>query len=102
MAEKRRLTLSFSMSIPRQREAWELLCAIPSGQRADAVCRMILEHRNQNDLLETVRTVIREELSSVQIIPQTEEPEQQEAENVSDDVLGFLLSLQSEGGADTI
>ena len=102
MAEKRRLNLSFSMSIPRQREAWELLCAIPSGQRADAVCRMILEHRNQNDLLETVRTVIREELSSVQIIPQTEEPEQQEAENVSDDVLGFLLSLQSEGGADTI
>ena len=90
------------MSIPRQREAWELLCDIPSGQRADAVCRMILEHRNQNDLLETVRTVIREELSSVQIITQTEEPEQQEAENVSDDVLGFLLSLQNEGGADTI
>ena len=90
------------MSIPRQREAWELLCASPSGQRADAVCRMILEHRNQNELLETVRTVIREELNSVQIIPQIEEPEQQEAENVSDDVLGFLLSLQSEGGADTI
>ena len=102
MAEKRRLNLSFSMSIPRQREAWELLCAIPSGQRADAVCRMILEHRNQNDLLETVRTVIREELSSVQIIPQTEEPEQQEAENVSDDVLGFLLSLQEEGDVNTV
>ena len=102
MAEKRRLNLSFSMAIPRQREAWELLCAIPSGQRADAVCRMLLEHRNQNDLLETVRTVIREELRNIQIIPQIEEPEQQEAGSVSDDVLGFLLSLQSEGGADTI
>ncbi len=102
MAEKKRLNLSFSMSIPRQREAWKLLCAIPSGQRADAVCRMILEHRSQDELLETVRTVIREELRSVQIIPQIEEPDQQDAENVSDDVLGFLLSLQNEGGADTI
>ena len=102
MAEKKRLNLSFSMAIPRQREAWELLCAIPSGQRADAVCRMLLEHRNQNDLLEAVRTVIREELRNIQIIPQIEEPEQQEAGSVSDDVLGFLLSLQSEGGADTI
>ena len=102
MAEKRRLNLSFSMAIPRQREAWELLCAIPSGQRADAVCRMLLEHRNQNDLLEAVCTVIREELRNIQIIPQIEEPEQQEAGSVSDDVLGFLLSLQSEGGADTI
>ncbi len=89
------------MSIPRQREAWKLLCAIPSGQRADAVCRMILEHRNQNELLETVHTIIREEQRNVQIIPQIEEPEQQGAENISDDVLGFLLSLQ-EGGVDTI
>ena len=102
MAEKRRLNLSFSMSIPRQREAWELLCDIPSGQRADAVCRMILEHRNQNDLLETVRTVIREELRTVPVASKIEEAEQPEAGSVSDDVLGFLLSLQNEGGADTI
>ncbi len=102
MAEKKRLNLSFSMSIPRQREAWKLLCAIPSGQRADAVCRMILEHRNQNELLEAVRTIIREELCGVAVTSKIEEPEQQEAGNLSDDVLGFLLSLQNEGGVDTI
>ena len=101
MAEKKRLNLAFSMANPRQREAWELLCAIPSGQRADAVCRMILEHRNQSDLLETVRTVIREELSGISVTPKIEEPEQQGTGSVSDDVLGFLLSLQNEG-ADTI
>ncbi len=39
MAEKKRLNLSFSMSSPLQREAWKLLCAIPAGQRTDAVCR---------------------------------------------------------------
>ena len=98
MAEKRRLNLSFSMAAPHQREAWKLLCAIPFGQRTDAVCRMILEHRGQQELLDAVRTVIREELRSVQITSQQiEEPEQQEAGNVSDDVLGFLLSLQGEG-----
>ena len=86
------------MAAPHQREAWKLLCNIPSGQRTDAVCRMILEHRGQQELLEAVRTVIREELRSVQITSQqNEEPEQQEAGNVSDDVLGFLLSLQGEG-----
>ena len=81
------------MAAPHQREAWKLLCDIASGQRTDAVCRMILEHRGQQELLDAVRTVIREELCNVQI----EEPEQQEAGNVSDDVLGFLLSLQGEG-----
>lgn len=102
MVEKRRLNLSFSMAAPHQREAWKLLRDIPSGQRTDAVCRMILEHRSQKELLETVRAVIREELRSIQIASQQiEQPERQEAGNVSDDVLGFLLSLQSEG-ADTI
>ena len=101
MAEKQRMNLSFSMAVPRQREAWKLLCAIPSGQRTDAVCRMILEHKNQTELLETVRIAIREELSSVQITSQIEKAEEQEARSVSDDVLGFLLSLQDEGD-DTI
>ena len=89
------------MAVPRQREAWKLLCAIPSGQRTDAVCRMILEHQSQKEFLETVRAAIREELSSAQITSQIEKAEEQEAGSVSDDVLGFLLSLQEEG-ADTI
>lgn len=59
---------------------------------------MILEHQSQRELLDAVRSVIREELRSVQIVSQQiEEPEQQDAGNVSDDVLGFLLSLQEEG-----
>ena len=57
-----------------------------------------MEHKNQTELLETVRIAIREELSSVQVTSKIEEPEQQETGSVSDDVLGFLLSLQNEGG----
>ena len=96
MAEKRRLNLSFSLASPRQREAWKLLRAIPSGQRTDAVCRMILEHRSQQELLAAVRAAVREELRHIQIAPQIEQAEQPEAGSVHDDVLGFLLALQND------
>lgn len=96
MAEKRRLNLAFSLASPRQREAWKLLRAIPSGQRTDAVCRMILEHRSQQELLEAVRTAVREELRHVQLAPQIEQAEQPEAGSVHDDVLSFLFSLQND------
>ena len=96
MAEKRRLNLAFSMASPRQRETWKILRAIPSGQRTDAVCRMILEHHSQRELLNAVRTAVREELRHIQIAPQVEQPEQPEAGSVSDDVLGFLFSLQQD------
>ena len=96
MAEKRRLNLAFSLASPRQREAWKLLRAIPSGQRTDAVCRMILEHRSQQELLEAVRAAVREELRTIQLTPQIEQSEQPEAGSVNDDVLGFLFSLQQD------
>lgn len=96
MAEKRRLNLAFSMATPRQREAWKILRAIPSGQRTDAVCRTILEHRSQQELLDAVRTAVQEELRHIQITPQIEQAEQTEAGSVNDDVLGFLLSLQND------
>ena len=63
MADKRRLNLSFSMASPFQREAWKRLCAIPSGQRTEAVCRAVCRVREQDSLLEAVRAAIREELA---------------------------------------
>ena len=64
---------------------------IPAGQRTAAVCRMICEYRDQQELLDAVRQTIRQELrgSKIQITqaaPQTGD--------VDDDVLGFLASLQ--------
>lgn len=70
-----------------------MLCAIPAGQRTDAVCRMVREHREKQDMLDTVRAAVREELRAAQFQPiQTEEVTQ--AGDVDEDVLGFLLSLQ--------
>ena len=97
MNDKRRLNLSFSTSSPIQREAWELLSTIPSGQRTETVCRAVCQMYGQESLLEAVRRTIREELRGVELISAKEESGQpQEAGNVGDDVLGFLFALQQE------
>ncbi len=97
MSEKARLNLAFSMASPLQREAWALLSAIPAGQRTDAVCHAVCRAYEWDSLLDAVRAAIREELSSASFT--TEQPEQpQEAGDVGNDVLGFLLALQNDGG----
>lgn len=95
MTERRRLNLSLSMASPLQREAWDILRAIPAGQRTDAVCLALCCSAQQDAMLNAVRTVIHEELGGISL--KTEQPEQpQEAGDVGDDVLGFLLSLQGD------
>ena len=69
---------------------------IPAGQRSATVCRMICEHREQRELLEAVRQVIRQELQGSQIQIAQAAPQ---AGDIDDDVLGFLVSLQE--GDDT-
>ena len=99
MAEKKRLNLAFSMASPLQREAWKRLCAIPSGQRTDAVCRAVCRSHEQDALLISVRSTIREELRNVEFISKTEKSEQPKArDTVDENVLSFLLSLQNDAG----
>lgn len=86
------------MASPFQREAWKRLCAIPSGQRTDAVCRAVCRMYEQDTLLEAVRQIIREELRGVELISAQEKTEQPQAGDVDDNVLGFLLALQNDGG----
>ena len=97
MADKRRLNLSLNLSAPHQREAWNILRTIPPGQRTDAVCRMICKGHKQENLLDGIRRVIREELRGVEFISAKEKTEQPQAGDVDDSVLGFLLGLQREG-----
>ena len=82
------------MRSPIQRQAWRTLMDIPAGERTGAVCRMICEHKNQRELLEAVRQVIRQELQGSQIKITEAAPK---AESIQDDVLGFLAALQEEG-----
>ncbi len=93
-SNKKRLNLSFSMTSPIQRQAWEKLLDIPAGQRSAAVCRMICEHKNQQELLDAVQQAIRRELQNSRIKITEAAPQ---AEDVNEDILGFLASLQEEG-----
>ena len=95
-SKKKRLNLSFSMTSPVQRKAWKKLMDIPPGQRTAAVCRMICEYRDQQELLDAVRQTIRQELQGRQIKITQAAPQ---TGDVDDDVLGFLVSLQE--GDDT-
>ena len=96
MAEKKRLNLAFSMSSPLQREAWEILRAVPSGQRTEAVCRAVCRMWEREALLEAVRQIIREELRNMEMLSPKEKPGQPQAGDVDDNVLGFLLALQND------
>ncbi|MCI8479212.1 MAG: hypothetical protein HFE97_12930 [Oscillospiraceae bacterium] len=98
MADKRRLNLSFSMASPLQREAWKRLCNIQAGQRTDAVCRAVCRMYEEEALLEAVRQIIQEELHNMEFISIKEKNEQPQAGNVDENVLGFLLALQNDGG----
>lgn len=101
MAEKWRLNLALNLSAPHQREAWNILRAIPAGQRTDAVCRMICEGHKQDELLDSIRAIIREELRGVEFTSVKEKTEQPQAGDVDENVLGFLLALQQEEGDDS-
>lgn len=93
MSEKRRLNLSFSMASAFQREVWEILMSIPSGQRTEAVCRMIHDHQSQAQMLAAIRSTIREELSGIAFDKQRIAAQEQ-AEDMDESVLGFLRALQ--------
>lgn len=92
MGDRRRLNLSIDLVRPDQRRAWDILSAIPPGQRTQAVCRMVAGYLDQRELLEAVRVAIREELDGVS--SSKTNTQREKAGDVNDTVLGFLRALQ--------
>ena len=73
------------------RKAWEILQAVPEGQKSAFLVRAILATEQQRELEATLRRVLREELKAVP--PQ---PVQQPEEAIPQEMLGFLGSLLGE------
>lgn len=92
-SNKKRINLSFSMSSSIQRRAWKKLTEIPAGQRTAAVCRMVCEHKGQQELLDAIRQTIRQELRGVRLTKEATQ-DSSSAGDVDESVLGFLLALQ--------
>jgi hypothetical protein len=55
---------------------------------------MVCGYQEQETLLNTIRTVIQEELRNGEFQPKSNTQAEQLAEDVDENVLGFLLSLQ--------
>lgn len=90
MPERIRFGASFQTDDCEQMRAWQILSAYPPRQRTAALARMICGYQDQMELLDAIRQLLKEELQSVAL----KEPPQEKAEDVDDDVLGFIVSLQ--------
>ena len=73
------------------RRAWEILQAVPEGQKSAFLVRAILATEQQEELEATLRRVLREELKAVPS-QQVQPPE----EAIPQNMLGFLGSLQGD------
>lgn len=91
MAEIRRLNLSLNLDSPLHREAWAALSAIPPGFRTTEVCRAVIAQKEQENLANLLREVMREELKHIEI---TGKPDACAAGDDDNAVLGFLRALQ--------
>ena len=100
MDDRRRLGLTLFMSSPLQRRAWELVSAIPAGQRTEAICMAVCRDQDRSEMLDALRTVLQEGGAS-ELKSEEPEKEMRESGGIDDNVLTFLRSLQGDGGDDT-
>ena len=75
----------------RHRRAWELLQAVPDGQKNAFLVQAILESEEKEAFETTLRRVLREELQTV-----PSQPVKQPEETIPQEMMGFLGSLLGE------
>ena len=80
---------------PLHRQAWEILSAIPAGQRTNWLCLALCQQAQREQFLLDLKTILQTELQSSSYPQTISQP--QPAGNVDDDILGFLRALQEEG-----
>ena len=75
----------------RHRRAWEILQAVPDGQKNAFLVQAILESEEKETFETTLRRVLREELQAV-----PSQPVKQPEEAIPQEMMGFLGSLLEE------
>ena len=97
MGKTRRLSVTLFMDRPLHREAWNLVSALPPGERTGAVCLAICRAFQSQKILEEVRRTIREELRNVRIQPDEEANPAPETETKMDEDVGNYLKFLNSG-----
>ena len=73
------------------RRAWQILQAVPDGQKNAFLVQVILESEEKEAFETTLRRVLREELQAV-----PSQPVKQQEDAIPQDMMGFLGSLLEE------
>ena len=76
---------------PEQQRAWEILQAVPEGQKSTFLVKAILDSARQDALESTLRRILREELQAV-----PSQPVRQPEETIPQEMLGFLNTLMDD------
>ena len=97
MGKTRRLSVTLSMDSPLHREAWNLVSALPPGERTGAVCLAICRAFQSQKILEEVRRTIREKLRNVRLQPDGETNPAPETETALDSEVSAYLRFLSSG-----
>ena len=91
----RRFGATLYLDQPLHRQAWEILSAIPAGQRTNWLCLALCQQAQREQFLLDLKTILQTELQNSSYPQTISQP--QPAGSADDDVLGFLRSLQEEG-----
>lgn len=91
----RRFGATLYLDQPLHRQAWEILSAIPAGQRTNWLCLALCQQAQREQFLQDLKTILQTELQSSSYPQTILQP--QPTGSVDDDVLGFLRALQEEG-----
>ena len=91
----RRFGATLYLDQPLHRQAWEILSAIPAGQRTNWLCLALCQQAQREQFLLDLKIILQAELQSSSHPHSMSRP--QPAGSVDDDVLGFLRALQEEG-----
>ena len=90
-----RFGVTLYLDQPLHRQAWEILSAIPAGQRTNWLCLALCQQAQREQFLLDLKIILQAELQSSSHPQSISRP--QPAGSVDDDVLGFLRALQEEG-----
>lgn len=98
----RRLALVLSMRNTDQAKAWDIVSAVPKGSRTEFICSRITAEENARELTEIVCAAVKKalaeyDMSHISMPPQEKKKENDEAEEIEENILGFITALQKEG-----
>lgn len=99
MSEIHRVTLTLNMENQEQKHAWQYISSIPKGRRTQYICSKIVQQEKKKEWENLICNVIKEALRDCDIKQHTEiQTKSDEAGELKDNILGYITSLQKEGG----